>query len=94
MEVHNKNQTCFGVYWFIEPAGAVGARPALSAASRSCFAFAMARICDGSEVMIWSSVYEAIVFMATCFKPAKNIPSPTFDSSRRYFSSSVRLNVF
>src|SRR3989338_6797494 len=44
--------------------------------------------------MIWSSVYEAMILMATCFKPAKKIPSPTPDSKSRYFSSSVRLKVF
>src|SRR3989338_7713766 len=61
--------------------------------ARSCFAFLMARICEGSEVMIWSSVYEAMTLIATCFKPAKKIPSPTSLSSSRYFSSSESLNV-
>src|SRR3989344_1375411 len=32
--------------------------------------------------------------MATCFCPAKKIPSPTSASNNRYFSSSVKLNVF
>ena len=41
-----------------------------------------------------SSVYEAMIFIATCLSPTKNIPSPTSDSRRRYFSSSVRLNTF
>ena len=61
--------------------------------ARSCFAFRIARICDGSEVIIWSSVYEAMTLIATCFKPAKKIPSPTSLSRRRYFSSSESLNV-
>src|SRR6185436_9847534 len=58
---------------------AVPGPPSLAAA-RSCFAFLMARICEGSEVMIWSSVYEAMILIATCLSPAKNIPSPTSDS--------------
>ena len=29
--------------------------------------------------------------MATCLSPTKNIPSPTSDSSNKYFSSSVRV---
>src|SRR3989344_662216 len=52
---------------------------------RSCLAFFMERTWDGSEVIIWSSVYEAIILMATCFNPAKNIPSPTSDSRSRNF---------
>src|SRR3989344_6094128 len=62
--------------------------------SKSALAFLIERIFDGSDVIIWSSVYEAMTFIATCFSPAKNIPSPTSDSRRRYFSSSVRLKVF
>src|SRR3989344_8918491 len=61
---------------------------------KSSFAFLIARSCEGSDVMIWSSVYEAMTLMATCLRPAKKIPSPTSDSSRRYFSSSLKLNVF
>ena len=61
--------------------------------SSSLLAFLMERICEGSEVIIWSSVYEAMIFIATCFSPAKNIPSPTSDSKSKYFSSSVRLKV-
>src|SRR6185369_17707365 len=57
------------------------------------FASLIASICDGSDVMIWSSVYEAMILMATCLSPTKNMPSPTSDSKRRYFSSSVRLNT-
>src|SRR3990167_2066869 len=53
----------------------------------------MASTCGGSEVMIWSSVYDAMTLMATCFNPAKKIPSPTSDSNRRYFSSSESLKV-
>ena len=37
--------------------------------------------------MIWSSTYEDMIFMATCFRPAKNIPSPTSDSSSKYFDA-------
>jgi hypothetical protein len=69
-------------------------RPSSALGGILAFAFLIAITCEGSEVMIWSSVYEAMVLMATCLRPAKKMPSPTSDSSKRYFSSSVRLNVF
>ena len=64
------------------------------AAANSFFACSMSSNCCGFVVTIWSSVYEATTLTAACFCPAKNIPSPTPDSSKRYFSPSVSRNVF
>src|SRR3989344_5241464 len=58
------------------------------------FASLILETSSGAVVIIWSSVWLATTLKATCFLPAKNNPSPTAASSSKYFSCSVKLNVF
>src|SRR3989344_2729722 len=58
------------------------------------FASLALKTSSGAVVIIWSSVWLATTEIATCFLPAKNNPSPTSASSKRYFSCSVKLKVF